>query len=178
MVGSSYDKTIQFRVGAEFDMNRRRFIAASSVGAMLGASGCLGGDDTRENTEATLGVDGEDLQLAPGEESVVKIQVANVGSVQFSNLPDPDSVDLDLTEAEFSEPPSGQDDADPPYWNWSPPDANVEISVPVHISTDVEPAEYRYSVTAWQVDVEEGPDRSRDDADSVTESSTITVTEE
>lgn len=157
-------------------MDRRHFISTISVGVVVGTAGCLGSNNPGGETESTPVVEGDDLELLPGENSTVDIKLEGVGSVQFSDIPDPDIVDIDVNEAEFSTSPSGQDDSYPPYWNWSPPDANTEISVPVYVADGAESGEYEYTVSAWNVDVEEGADRAQEEPEL--ETHVISVIEE
>ena len=155
-------------------MNRRHFIAASSVGVVTGVTGCLGNSDSEPDADAPPSIDGEGFELVPGEASAVTVHAENVGSIHFTGIPDLDVIDFAFDDASFSERPSGQDDSYPPYWNWSPPTSSVDVDVPVRLGDTVTNGEYPYEVSAWNVDVESGENRG--DADAVTEEFVITVT--
>ena len=154
-------------------MNRRYFIAASSVGAVTGVTGCLGNGNSEPDTDAPPSIDGEGLELVPGESSVLTVHAENVGSINFTVIPDLDAVEFAFDDASFSERPDGQDDSYPPYWNWSPPASAVDIDVPVRVGDTVTGGEYPYEVAAWHVDVESGENRG--DADAVTEENVLSI---
>lgn len=169
-------------------MHRRMYFRSIMGLGTIALAGCIdsgnisgGGDDTNEdatddtaNEERAI-ISGDSIELSPGDHDQITVHADNVGSVQFSNLPEVDDVVIDVNEAEFSDSPSGQDDADPPYWNWSPPDSSIDITVPVYIDENAESGDYHYAVSAWHVDVEEDSNLNRNEETAVTEEATITV---
>ncbi len=158
-------------------MNRRQVLASGCAGVGICLGGLLVHSNPTGESDTVPVVAGEELELTPGEKTTATFRVDDAGSVRVSSLPESESVVFDVNDASFSDSPVGQDDADPPYWNWSPPESSVEISVPIRVPDRTTAGEYRYAVTAWPADVERGPDRTRDDANAETESFPITVTD-
>lgn len=148
-------------------MNRRQFLTASAAGLTIGVAGCLGGDGDGEPGQPRI--EGEDVTVHPGEETVIEIEASNVGTILYTRLPEPDGLSLKTSETDLSPPSDGGADSDPPHWNWSPTRSTVTVETPLHAAESVAPGEYRYGMKVWNQRYYE------DDAEVTTEEYLITV---
>lgn len=144
-------------------MNRRQFLITGSAGMAVGLAGCLSDGDGRPEIE------GSGVTVSPGEKAVLEIEASNVGSIRFSGLPEPDGLSLEISDTDLSPSPSGQDDAFPPYWNWSGTRSTVDVETQLHAAESVAPGEYRYEITVWN------RPHYEDDADATTDEYPITI---
>lgn len=144
-------------------MNRRSYIAA------LGASIPLAGCSAATKKDALFSVTAPTVQQ--GEKTMISIEVTDIRGMRFSDFPskerdssEPEALDLQLGNVDFTPSPDVVLQSDPPGWQWSSP-KDVEAEVPVQTFSDTPIRTYQFTITV----------RGDDSEKERTESTTVTV---
>jgi hypothetical protein len=96
-------------------------------------------------------IDGNELTLSPGEESLITIQASDIGGFSFQPTPEGISIETTLSEIDVEPRPDSGNDSQPPQWFWSSR-TDVTVEAPIAIADSMEPGEYQYGVTVYPQD--------------------------
>ena len=134
-------------------MSRRQFLKRAATGLPIILAGCLNTSrGTGLGTNGCTGewrptVDAEELTLAPGAETTLHIEVADVQGLQL-RLPihtDDDPLEFPEGVSTPSPSPDRQTDVSPPKWYWTDC-TDVAIDVPVEVDQGAQPTKIDYTV--------------------------------
>ena len=130
-------------------MNRRSFLLATpaSVGLL---SGCLSGSG------GSLSLDITNVELEPGEETVLKLHAEKTVKMSFTRTPEVTTsgrgeLDIDLDSEYLSPRPPNVAKSYPPRWKWNH-ERTIEGEIPIRAEGDLPHGLYMFEVRVKNLD--------------------------